>query len=79
MYTVEFDTNVVVTTLDEKGDHHDVELIIDDDGYFILRQFRSEIDGYDLIVMSRNQFFDLIASMNTPISNTQLYRSEDIA
>lgn len=65
MFTNEFEFDATVTTiLDEKGDHDDVQVHIDDGGVFI-RQFNENTDKYDLIVMTHKMFYEFLAAMRT--------------
>jgi len=63
MFTVEHESDfTVVTTLDQGGEYADVELILDEED-IVIRQFNEDLDCYDLINMSFQQFKDILASM----------------
>ena len=65
MFTVEFeDEDTVITTLDDTGNHEDVGLLIDGKGEVWIRQFDEELNGYDLVSMSRHQFEDILSAWN---------------
>jgi hypothetical protein len=66
MFTVEFESeDTIITTLDDTGNHEDVELLIGSEGEVWIRQFDEELNGYDLISMSRNQFLDILSAWNS--------------
>ena len=63
MFTIEHESDfTVVTTLDQGGEYADVELILDEED-IVIRQFNEDLDCYDLINMSFQQFKDILASM----------------
>ena len=63
MYTVEFESDAaVITTLDQSDMHEDVEVIFSDDGDVYIRQYEPEMDSYQLILMSAQQWIDLMAA-----------------
>jgi len=68
MFTIEFDTDrgegITITTLDGKGRHDDVEVILYDDDIYI-RQI-DESDGVQMIMLSSQQFKDIVAAFNLP-------------
>lgn len=68
MFTIEMDTDdghgITITTLDETDDFDDVEVILYEDQVFI-RQV-NEYDGVSLIVMSPQQFQDIVSAMDLP-------------
>ena len=64
MFTIEHESDfTVVTTLDQGGEYADVELILDEED-IVIRQFNEDLDCYDLINMSFQQFKDILASMD---------------
>ena len=68
MFTVEMEgEDTIVRTLDQSGENEDLELIIDSDGDYILRQYNDNFGAYDLVVMSGQQFRDICAAMNLPV------------
>ena len=63
MFTIEHESDfTVVTTLDQGGEHEDVEVIIDDLDV-VIRQYNEDMECYDLINLSHQQFKDILASM----------------
>ena len=65
MFTVEHMLeDTVITTLDQSGKFHDVEVIMDAGSVFI-RQWSEDMEVYDLIEMSNQQLKDIIAAMNS--------------
>ena len=63
MYTVEFESDAaVITTLDQSDMHEDVEVIFSDDGDVYIRQYEPDMDSYQLILMSAQQWIDLMAA-----------------
>ena len=66
MFTNEFQMEATVTTvLDESGKHDDVELIISDD-YVCLRQWDDDDDWADLIMISHQQWLELLTALKMP-------------
>jgi len=66
MYTIEhFDEDTVITTLDQSGSLGDVEVMIDD-ASVVIRQFSETRNSYDLIIMSAQQFKNILDAMNKP-------------
>ena len=67
MYTVEFESDAsIVTTLDDNDSYNDVEMILADDGSIYIRQFDDDLDEYQMLYMSYQQFLDLIAAHQSP-------------
>ena len=63
MFTVEFESDAaVITTLDQSDMHEDVEVIFGDDGDVYMRQFEPDMDSYQMIIMSAQQWFDLMGA-----------------
>jgi hypothetical protein len=63
MYTVEFESNAsVITTLDQNDMYEDVEVILGDAGDVYIRQYEPDMDSYQLILMSAQQWIDLMAA-----------------
>lgn len=69
MFTIEMDKDfgedITITTLDDRGEAADVEVILMEDAVYI-RQFDSDDEECQLIVMSVNQLKDIVAAMNLP-------------
>ena len=66
MYTVEFESDAaVITTLDQDKMHEDVEVILGDDGDVFIRQFEPDMDSYQMVIMSSQQFLDIMAAYNS--------------
>ena len=66
MFTVEFESDAeIITTLDQHDEHEDVEVILGDDGVVYMRQFEPDMDAYQMLVMSRQQWLDIIAAYNS--------------
>tara|TARA_B100000780_G_scaffold54237_1_gene33863 strand:+ start:66 stop:329 length:264 start_codon:yes stop_codon:yes gene_type:complete len=67
MYTVEFESDAsVVTTLDQSELHEDVEMIYTDGGVVYIRQYEPITESYNLIYMSHQQWYDLLAGYRSP-------------
>jgi hypothetical protein len=65
MFTNEFESDATVTTiLDETAAHEDVRVYIEDNGVFI-SQYNETLDKNDLIVMTHQMFYELMAAMKT--------------
>tara|TARA_R110000796_G_scaffold125924_2_gene240537 strand:+ start:543 stop:779 length:237 start_codon:yes stop_codon:yes gene_type:complete len=63
MFTVEFESDAsIVKTLDQKGKHEDVEVIFGDEGMVYIRQYDPEEDDHQLIIMSGQQWIDIMAA-----------------
>ena len=63
MFTVEFESDAeIITTLDQHDEHEDVEVILGDDGVVYMRQFEPDMDAYQMLVMSRHQWLDIMAA-----------------
>ncbi len=63
MYTVEFESDAaVITTLDQNDMYEDVEVILGDGGDVYIRQYEPDMDSYQLILMSAQQWIDLMAA-----------------
>ena len=63
MYTVEFESDAaVITTLDQNDMYEDVEVILGDGGDVYIRQYEPDMNAYQLILMSAQQWIDLMAA-----------------
>jgi len=69
MFTVENDTDngegSTITTLDETNQHDDVEVILYEDSVYI-RQISDEYESIQMIVLSPQQFKDIVLAYNLP-------------
>ena len=66
MFTVEFESDAsIITTLDHTDKHEDIEIIFGDEGTVYMRQFEPEVDAYQMLVMSRQQWLDIMAAYNS--------------
>lgn len=67
MYTVEFEGDAsIVTTLDDNDSYNDVEMIFADDGSIYIRQFDEDLEEYQMLFMSYQQWLDLMAAYHSP-------------
>ena len=67
MFTVEFESDAsIVTTLDQHDKHEDVEIIFGDDGVVYMRQFEPDMEQYQMLIMSAQQWMDLMSAWNSP-------------
>ena len=67
MYTVEFESDAsIVTTLDDNDSYNDVEMILADDGSIYIRQFDEDLEEYQMLYMSYQQWLDLMAAHQSP-------------
>tara|TARA_B110000483_G_C18081433_1_gene498246 strand:+ start:177 stop:422 length:246 start_codon:yes stop_codon:yes gene_type:complete len=65
MFTIETEFDkCVVTTIDEKGLLDDVVLEVLQDGSVNVLQYNNYYEAYAIIHMSRNQWYDLLSSMD---------------
>jgi hypothetical protein len=63
MFTVEHESDfTIVTTLDQSASFADVEVIFDAEDV-VIRQYNEDMECYDLINLSYQQFKDIYASM----------------
>ena len=63
MYTVEFESDAaVITTLDQNDMYEDVEVIFGGYGDVYIRQYEPDMDSHQLILMSAQQWIDLMAA-----------------
>ena len=67
MYTVEFESDAsIVTTLDDNDAYSDVEMILADNGSIYIRQFDEDLEEYQMLYMSYQQWLDLMAAYQSP-------------
>lgn len=65
MFTVEFEYDAaVITTLDERDEFDDVQVIIADDDTVYMRQYSEALEEHQLLYMSYQQFIDIVAALN---------------
>ena len=63
MFTVEFESDAsIITTLDQSDMHEDVEVIFGDDGDVYIRQFEPEMESYQMVILSAQQWLDIMAA-----------------
>jgi hypothetical protein len=66
MFTIEHEfESTVITTLDQEGEHEDVEIHLDAESIFI-RQWSEELQTFDLIELSMQQLNDIITAVDLP-------------
>ena len=79
MFTVEFESDAsIVTTLDQNNLHEDVEVIFGDDGDVYMRQFEPEMDAYQMLIMSSQQWLDIMAAYKSSAGAYYLEPKVDI-
>jgi len=67
MFTVEMeDDETIVTTLDETGRFEDISFYMDNSDHLFIRQWCGNLNKYEVIEFSWQQWRDLMASMDTP-------------
>jgi len=65
MYSVEFEHDIaIVTSMDERNEYEDLEVVLADEGTVYLRQYDESYKNYQLIVISYQQLLDLITSLD---------------
>ncbi len=65
MYSVEFEHDIaIVTSMDERDEFEDLEVVLADEGTVYLRQYDESYKSYQLIVISYQQLLDLITSLD---------------
>lgn len=64
MFTVEFEHDAsIITTLDQQDKFNDVEVILSDDGDVYMRQYEENLEEYQVLYMSYQQFLDIYAAL----------------
>lgn len=67
MYTVEFEKDAsIIVTLDDNDRYNDVEMVLAEDGSIYLRQFDEDLEEYQMLFMSYQQWLDLVAAHTSP-------------
>ena len=67
MFTVEFESDAsVITTIDERDRFEDVQMILGDDGTVYIRQFEHDLEQYQMLYMSSQQWLDLLTAYQSP-------------
>ena len=67
MFTVEFEHDAsIVTTLDQQDAFEDVEMVLADDGTIYIRQFDEQLEEFQMIYMSAQQWLDLLTAYQSP-------------
>ena len=67
MFTVEFEADAsIITTLDQQDAFEDVEMVLADDGTIYIRQFDEQLEEFQMIYMSTQQWLDLITAYQSP-------------
>lgn len=65
MFTVEFESDAaVITTLDERDEFDDVQVVIGEDETVYMRQYSEELEEHQLLYMSYQQFLDIVAALS---------------
>jgi len=63
MFTVEFESDAsIITTLDQNDEYEDVEVVFGDDGDVYIRQFEPEMESYQMVILSAQQWLDIMAA-----------------
>ena len=63
MFTVEFESDAsIITTLDHNDEYEDVEVVFGDDGDVYIRQFEPEMESYQMVILSAQQWLDIMAA-----------------
>lgn len=66
MFTVEFEPDAsIITTIDESAECEDVEVILGDDALVYIRQFDYDVNAYDMVILTYQQFLDIYAALNS--------------
>jgi hypothetical protein len=79
MFTVEFEPDAsIITTIDESAECEDVEVILGDDALVYIRQFDHDVNAYDMVILTYQQFLDIYAALNSTegVFKLQLRRRE---
>ena len=62
MFTVETEDNhKKIVALDTNGEQEDIEIYIDRDGRVFIRQWTEDLQEYQVLFLSANQFWSLIS------------------
>ena len=68
MYTVEIEPDAsIITTLDQKDDYNDVEVVFADDGTVYIRQYDEQMNEHQVIYMSSQQWLDIYSGYKSPV------------
>ena len=66
MYTVEIEPDAsIITTLDQKDNYNDVEVVFADDGTVYIRQYDEQMNEHQVIYMSSQQWLDIYSGFKS--------------
>lgn len=78
-FTVEIEKDYMkVVTLDDKSQHEDLEIYLEDNGTVFIRQFAETLNEYQVIHISYKQFIDMVKSLEAEAVNG-IYRMETVS
>lgn len=67
MYTVEIEPDAsIITTLDQRDNYNDVEVVFADDGTVYIRQYDEQMNEHQVIYMSSQQWLDIYSGFKSP-------------
>lgn len=77
-FTVEIEKDYMkVVTLDDKSQHEDLEIYLEDNGTVFIRQYAETLNEYQVIHISYKQFIDMVKSLEADAVNG-MYRMETV-
>jgi hypothetical protein len=78
-FTVEIEKDYTkVVTLDDKSQHEDLEIYLEDNGTVFIRQYAETLHEYQVIHISYRQFIDMVKSLEADAING-MYRMETVS
>jgi hypothetical protein len=67
MYTVEIEPDAsIITTLDQRDEYNDVEVVFADDGTVYIRQYDEHMNEHQVVYMSSQQWLDIYYGYKSP-------------
>jgi hypothetical protein len=78
-FTVEIEKDYTkVVTLDDRSQHEDLEIYLEDNGTVFIRQFAETLNEYQVIHISYKQFIDMAKSLEADAVNG-MYRMQTVS
>lgn len=67
MYTVEIESDAsIITTLDQRDEYNDVEVVFADDGTVYIHQYDEHMNEHQVVYMSSQQWLDIYYGYKSP-------------
>jgi hypothetical protein len=78
-FTVEIEKDYTkVVTLDDRSQHEDLEIYLEDNGTVFIRQYAETLNEYQVIHISYKQFIDMAKSLEADAVNG-MYRMQTVS